>query len=69
MQFPAGSHNGLRNHRDPAPMFAFNSSGLLLVRIARILATSLAPSQYGTWLSLSETFTSIAGYACALTLS
>jgi hypothetical protein len=50
-------------------MFAFTSSGFVSVFIARIFAANLAPSQYGTWLSLREIWTSSAGYFCALTLS
>ena len=46
-------------------MLVLRSSGVVVRLQVRSLATYLAGSQYITWLSLNEVFTSIAGYACA----
>jgi hypothetical protein len=46
-------------------MLVFSTSGLSSVFSARSRATYFAGSQYITWLSLNEVFTSMVGYARA----
>ena len=46
-------------------MLVFSSSGFVSVFSVRIRATYFAGSQYITWLSLSDVFTRIVGYAFA----